>query len=187
MGQRLVITLYDKNKEKLASIYYHWSGYTTSSAGCVALLSGLYFDLLEIEGKEARRKYIAAYLESQHGIFMSGRSSDNTNITGNKDLGDRNVGIYKIDDKGIEEMISCGEEFVDVNVDTKTITFDVWCQYDEGDISDSDNVSPYNGEYDTFTYDTAQDILGWFIRIESADDVLVQQDGDNKVYYVKIE
>ena len=101
MEQRLVITLYDKNKEKLASIYYHWSGYTTSSAGCVGLLSDLYFDLLEIEGKEARRKYIAAYLESQHGIFMSGRSSDNSNITGNKGLGDRNVGIYKIDDKGI--------------------------------------------------------------------------------------
>ena len=44
MGQRLVITVREKNKE-IAAIYYHWSAYTTSAlAEAKSLITAIFLD-----------------------------------------------------------------------------------------------------------------------------------------------
>lgn len=129
MGQRLVIQINDGTK-RLANAYYHWSGYTGSSAELTnSVLS--YIDevdqsfapvqkaawVLFMTGARFAPKEIALMRKenidkSQFDFACDGRDAD------------RNSGLLCVSDLGGWDNIKWEEAHVDIDINTKEIYFD---------------------------------------------------------------
>lgn len=153
MGQRLVFRVI-KNDEQIATIYYHWSGYTGSIyAEAKYLIMGLaergYSDDMSVEDT---LRMILDILESSndgHGRCggVTGKQHEydawaKLGVSPKKDMVSRNEGIIDITEEGMKDSIYWAEALEDFNLDTKTFTNSEYCIIDPSDYSDYDIDDP---------------------------------------------
>lgn len=122
MGQRLVLTI-RKDKEDVAAIYYHWSGYTRASFQEIKQLLEDFFSE-EIQCIDDVRLRILRCLELHGGgLGMDEREDFESSYSGvkyQKEV-DRNYGLVSITAEGIEETETWGEEFAVLDLDDMRI------------------------------------------------------------------
>ena len=130
MGQRLVVQIKNNDGEPLANAYYHWSGYTGSSAEMTNLVLGY----LEDAPKEYNDKQKAAW-----SLFMTGARFNPTEVglliekgikkdweflIDDKEV-DRNDGLLSVTEEGMQESEDWAEGLVEINIETMEIYFGV--------------------------------------------------------------
>ena len=104
MGQRLVVHVYEKNKE-VANAYYHWSGYT---------LSSLYVLRYIAEAYNKDNKISAVDLLKASGAKLAEDEDCN-----------RNDGIIETTEEGMEESSKWSEGDIDIFLDQGLYDFNV--------------------------------------------------------------
>ena len=126
MGQRLV-TEFIKDDKTFAVLYQHWDAYTETA------LSNLTHILLALEEKEIKDEADLAYmLYDLFGAWFT--PEDSTYITNDKFRltpvrVNRNSGLFAFDESSKESLKSAGEEYMSVDLDTKTASFGVYWEY----------------------------------------------------------
>ena len=136
MGQRLVVQikkedpfdLWGEEREVLAAIYYHWSGYSTS-----ALLETQKI-IKCIQDTNSKDKDIILrlihFVESQGGGIERGEGSTEWEYITDKyphekfkkDSISRNQGLISISPKGIDDSVQWSEGDIIINIDTQKVT-----------------------------------------------------------------
>lgn len=124
MGQRLVINIKKKGEDKiLANCYYHWSAYTQPSLRLVEDIISNSYTILS--NKKDTDKIKAIELLQSVG---SGLEEEEYNTLESEEkkycrIGrDRNVGLICITEKGIEDNLMYGEEFVTIEFDFDNVS-----------------------------------------------------------------
>lgn len=162
MGQRLVLQFYKTQDaaEPLATIYYHWSAYTTSALSEIDTLisnfSDNFDDCSDIE------KLIQIYVGTS-GVVM-GDAKEFERLTGirqNPDRLNRNTGLMAISQEEQDGLLSWSEGTVLIYLDTKTFDF-------------ASLFFPYDME--DFKYDETEDELK---KLEEALSEAVEINADN--------
>ena len=124
MGQRLVITVV-KDQREVASIYYHWSAYSTSALQEARELIDAMID--DTSDKDFRLKLIR-FIESVGGCIDGGKDSkefieiqkmfpDETF----KESGSRNNGLIALTDEGRESLKSWSEGDLTIDFDNDMV------------------------------------------------------------------
>lgn len=141
MGQRLNIEIQRKNKT-LANSYYHWSAYSSSARelaqqivnyinnnpqNCDDVLYAI--RILEHTGAGLTDNLLPSELKTAQEMFPNEKF---------KECKGRNYGLLAITDKGIEETRDWEEGRVTINLDNKTINFEVYWEYDPTEEDDYD-------------------------------------------------
>lgn len=164
MGQRLVINI-QKNNKSIATAYYHWSGYTFSSAEITSQAIDKYYQLKD-ENPQIDDLNLAVEMlySTEAGLTDKAINGFGTQITNIRHAVDRNCGLIDLTQEGMENSISWAEGLVTLDLDNETVDWDVFflegdrecfeevkeeyeldIEYD--DISDLDrNCSPVNFE-----------------------------------------
>jgi len=134
LGQRLVLNIRN-NEEIIANGYYHWSGYSTSSAE-TALKA---FMRIGNQIKDPVIKAIRMLEATGAGSTDSVKEILKEMYPNNrfKTVIDRNTGLIEVTKKGIEESLFWSEGNIYIDIDKKTIIFEVLWELDKEDI---DNV-----------------------------------------------
>ena len=142
MGQRLNIEI--KRKDKLlANAYYHWSAYTTSASELTINIINR-FDKIMNKNCSDTAKAILLLQTTGAGLEVSGVNDEleyaKENLEDNEETfelfktqDDRNEGLICINPEEMDNTERWEEGRVTVNIDTKTIDFDVvWVSDKEG-------------------------------------------------------
>ena len=108
MGQRLTITIKSSEK-KLASCYWHWSGYTKPA---IKLLDKVFSAI----------KLTDTTTEEMVNVFVQAGASFN---------GSRNNGLIAATEKEIERQEEWGEYHIVIDIMNEIIDFNVLREYDE--------------------------------------------------------
>lgn len=128
MGQRLVIELVDKG-ERVASIYYHWSAYFTSTIAQLGLLSQ---DILSAEENHEDVLYsILKGLEERGGMVRGfglpeyeNETKAATELFPNhkfKTDGSRNEGLISFTEQGFNNFMDWCEGYAQIELDSHKI------------------------------------------------------------------
>ena len=156
MGQRLVITIENNNKN-LAKIYYHWSAYTSSAFGeLLKIMPTIQKWQAEKLDNNALRLALIRFLEENGGGIDGGVNSDEGEYIKKIFPGEefsaspnRSEGLIAISEKGMEDMQSWSEGDITIHVDTNHISFYVY-----GGLYDSIeefNEYYWDGESESYT------------------------------------
>lgn len=153
MGQRLVLQLRDADHSLLATLYYHWSAYTTSALYEIQKLLGEAPDDFVNLPKVDKVKYIIDR--------ASGLTSDDVDYVKEtfgfepKVCTDRNMGIVAISPDKQDNLLDWSEGTVEINL--ADMTFDlmglVWSRY-EDDFEDDEEID--TSELEVFPYDLSE-------------------------------
>lgn len=145
MGQRLNIEIVKKGKV-LANSYYHWSGFSNSAVNLVIQI---------IQNYEYIKKYnVEGYIKNQDLLFAirlleeTGAGLENINVARNiledetmnlklKQCHGRDEGIIGITQNDIEETRLWEEGKVSIDIENKTIDFDVIREYTLEELKDN--------------------------------------------------
>ena len=177
MGQRLVFKCI-KNGERIATIYYHWSGYTQS----------IYWEAAELvdwlrnhgytgeETVEELQKMLLDYLEERGG-GASGNEDENGNlyeveewakrgIKAKEEGISRNDGLIDITKRGMDHAEYWAEALEDFNFDDETFTNGEFYNEPPAEcdwIENPDGIPEWKPEFgDIIKWDEARDALRWF-------------------------
>lgn len=142
MGQRLNIEILNKG-ERLANAYYHWSAYTTSASELTMKIINNFEEIMSMNCSDTAKailllqtteaglvvsevndelEYAKEFLEDNEETFKLFKTQD-----------DRNEGLICINPKEMDKTEYWEEGRVTINIDTKTIDFDVvWVSDKEG-------------------------------------------------------
>lgn len=190
MGQRLVITIKNKERE-LAAIYYHWSAYTYSAlCRTKDVIDCLYNHRDETEHEMLLR--LIKFLEATGGGIRA-RTEEFEYIqelypseTFKTDDYSRNCGLIALSKEGIADLQYWSEGDVYINLDSDTIDFSVYSGYD--------NIASYIEDRkawdDDFDDSELKDIpkadceLGHF-GIEDIDYVMSEIEGVGNAYVIQ--
>lgn len=143
MGQRLNLEIRSKNK-LLANAYYHWSGYTMSSAEYAKIMVAIINDNIHDRDSFANDKKYAAYILAETGARFYPSQENYAKKYGFTDKeidelskdGDRNWGYIALRPCKQKNVRAWEEARVSINIDTKTINFNaLWWMADE-DVKD---------------------------------------------------
>lgn len=148
MGQRLVITIHAFG-EDIATIYYHWSAYTTSAIYEAERL------ISDAEWKAAKTKdelilALAKQLELQGGgVDFNDRKPFQDKYPNEpfKEEPDNNEGIIAISVKGMKNQQYWSEGDMTIDFDTETIYNSVCCTYQDEEELKEERIADI-GEYD---------------------------------------
>ena len=139
MGQRLVITV-ENNQEELAKIYYHWGAYTLSALeyakdiiDYLAQHPSLDIPLALIRYAESNGGGIDYSPEQLQYLYLRYPAA----IFKTKDMS-RNDGLVAVTPKAMEDVQSCSEGDLWINIDTKIIENSLFFTYDSLDILNND-------------------------------------------------
>ncbi len=142
MGQRLNIEILNKG-ERLANAYYHWSAYTTSASELTMDIINRFDEIMSINCSDTAK---AILLLQTTGAGLE-NCADNDELEYARELledseeifklfetkSDRNVGLICVNPREMDKTEYWEEGRVTVNIDTKTIDFDViWVSDKEG-------------------------------------------------------
>ena len=124
MGQRLVLQFYKTQDaaEPLATIYYHWSAYTTSALSEIDTIISNFSD--DFDDRSDIEKLIQIYVGTS-GVVM-GDAEEFERLTGirqNPDRLNRNTGLMAISQEEQDGLLSWSEGTVLIYLDTKTFDF----------------------------------------------------------------
>ena len=133
MGQRLVITIKNEDRE-LAAIYYHWSAYTYDAL----VQTKNVIDCIYNHKEETERKMLLRLircLEANGGGIVGDENEFNyisslyPNETFKRDGVSRNDGIIALSPDGMAESQSWSEGDVDIHIDSDMVDFCVYSGY----------------------------------------------------------
>ena len=177
MGQRLIIKV--KNFERtLASAYYHWSGYTASAYQLALIAIATSYNkaptlenaikILQATGAKLPKDELEKYVGLE---FLENLGSENSEVH-------RNEGIIKITSKGIAENDFWGEAFVTIDLDSKTVFFDVFYMLEKREINDFDQNSVIEVD-PLFRYMTFEEFINSGLLQMEPEDIVLKLKGDN--------
>ena len=188
MGQRLNIEITNRNG-CIANCYYHWSAYTFSSIAMTRQILAA----IDEDDEEFGTEYAVMLLERTGGGVDEEereRIKADARYSGMhfNECSDRNRGLIAVTKEGIRDTRNWEEGRVTVNLDTRTVDFDVFWRYN--------SVEEYEEENETDApdgiYKTAMDFSN--IPFDSFDEfaavVAEHPDGvvdDDGTYYRWIE
>jgi hypothetical protein len=194
MGERLVFKVI-KREKRIATLYYHWSGYT----GSIYFEAGKLASWLRdngFTGEESIEKTQEMLLNfvQQNGGGVGDKYTFNEfkkrGINPKEDGYSRNDGLLDITDTGMREAERWGEHVEEFNLDDQTFTNNEFTYDDpeEFDWVKHPEVIPkwepdprYVG---TINWDDAEDAMRWFDDLPRYDGVLGIATEDGKNYYV---
>lgn len=194
MGERLVFKVI-KREKRIATLYYHWSGYTSSiyfEAGKLA--SWLRDNGFTGEESIEKTQEMLLHFVQQNGGGVGDRNTFNEfkkrGINPMEGGFSRNNGLLDITDTGMREAERWGEHIEEFNLDDETFTNNEFTYDDpeEFDWIDRPVVIPkwepdprYVG---TIDWDDAEDAMRWFDDLPRYEGVLGIATEDGKDYYV---
>lgn len=143
MGQRLVINI-TANDEVLANAYFHWDGYTQCAIEHTCKLIALqeWLEKLEEYGQVTLDKRAIFMLE----FLGAGITSEDFHLNLFPDIWipakDRNEGLIQVSKEQIKDAENWAEGLVVIDIFNKTVDFDVFFYYDEGDLDEEEEKNP---------------------------------------------
>lgn len=154
MGQRLVINI-QKNNKSIATAYYHWSGYTFSSAEITAQAIDKYYQLKE-ENPQIDDLNLAVEMlyATEAGLTDDAINHFGTQITNITHAINRNCGLIDLTPEEMENSISWAEGLATLDLDNEMVDWDVF--FFEGDKEQFEEVKE---DYDlSIEYDDIPDL-----------------------------
>lgn len=132
MGQRLNIEI-EKNNKTLANAYYHWSAYSSSACEMTQQI----VDYINKNPQTCDDVLYAIRILEHTGAGLTDNHPSELKTAQNmfpnesfQECKGRNFGLLAITDDGIKETRSWEEGRVTINLDNKTINFEVYWEYD---------------------------------------------------------
>lgn len=194
MGERLVFKVI-KREKRIATLYYHWSGYTGSIYLEAANLAKWLREngFTGEESIEKTQEMLLRFAEQNGGGVGSKETLaefKKRGINPKEDDYSRNYGLLDITDKGMRDAERWGEHIEEFNLDDQTFTNNEFAHIDpeELDWIDRPVVIPkwepdprYVG---TIKWDDAVNAMQWFDNLPRYDGVLGIITEDGKDYYV---
>lgn len=154
MGQRLNIEIMHGD-EVLANAYYHWSAYTPSA---LRLTKGILMAVDTIQCGDVFEQAVRLLEATGAGVNTIERNRINQ-CTGRiaelayQDCVDRNEGLLAVTEQGIEETRCWEEGRVTIHLDTRTVDFSVFWDYDpasyEADYEEPATALPLVSAFET--------------------------------------
>lgn len=148
MGQRLNIEI--RNNEKpLANAYYHWSAYTSSS---YELLKKIIFCYPKPKSNNAVQNAVQL-------LYATGARLQDCCGAENEIINDfpeklkeyavsRNQGLIAMTEKEMNETRYWSEGTITINIDTQTVDFDVFWDFEETDYTEEERKELFEKKYD---------------------------------------
>lgn len=179
MGQRLVVTVKNNNKD-ICKIYYHWSAYSYSALDRARDIVNCIYNGKDETENELLLRLIRFCEESGGGIDADVNEFayiENLypNETFKKDGYSRNHGLIALSEKGMASLEYWSEGDITINLDEEMIYNEVYCYYQS--IEDYNNEkAAYDDEYEPQTLEDINELgydLGT-IKIEDIDNVLLE-------------
>ena len=142
MGQRLVIKMMDNSEENdglLATGYYHWSGYTSSSFSLLKEIVEEYLENEEEYNKDSfndhrtNNLFKAIRLLENSGAGLTDdlqKAKDIFNGCDFKESSSRNEGLIDISKEGMNDALFWAEALIEINLDEETISFQAFSYWD---------------------------------------------------------
>ena len=143
MGQRLVINI-TANDTVLANAYFHWDGYTQCAIEHTCKLIALqeWLEKLEEYGQVTLDKRAIFMLE----FLGAGITPEDFHLKTYPDIWipakDRNEGLIQVSKEQIKYAEDWAEGLVVIDIFNKTVNFDVFFYYDEGDLDEEEEKNP---------------------------------------------
>ena len=143
MGQRLVINI-TANDTVLANAYFHWDGYTQCAIEHTCKLIALqeWLEKLEEYGQVTLDKRAIFMLE----FLGAGITPEDFHLKTYPDIWtpakDRNEGLIQVSKEQIKDAENWAEGLVAIDIFNKTVDFDVFFYYDEGDLDEEEEKNP---------------------------------------------
>lgn len=143
MGQRLVINI-TANDTVLANAYFHWDGYTQCAIEHTCKLIALqeWLEKLEEYGQVTLDKRAIFMLE----FLGAGITPEDFHLKTYPDIWipakDRNEGLIQVSEEQIKYAEDWAEGLVVIDIVNKTVDFDVFFYYDEGDLDEEEEKNP---------------------------------------------
>lgn len=132
MGQRLNIEI-QKNNRTLANAYYHWSAYSSSACEITEQI----VNYINSNQQNSDDVLYAIRILEHTGAGLTDNFPSELKMAQNmfpnesfQECKGRNFGLLSITDDGIKETRSWEEGRVTINLDNKTINFEVYWEYD---------------------------------------------------------
>lgn len=138
MGQRLNVELISKGKT-IANVYMHWAAYTSSSLAItkdfIAVFADIKSEDLENLSEIYRRIKIARLGSSITHDEQKELNYTHPEITVAESI-NRNDGLVSFSENGIQETRSWEEGRVSIDIENKTVKFEVYCDFSDDDDED---------------------------------------------------
>ena len=142
MGQRLNIEILNKG-ERLANAYYHWGAYTTSASELTMDIINNFEEIMSMNCSDTAKAILLLQTTGaglEFGIDNDELEYAKENLEDNEETfklfkthTDRNEGLICINPEEMDKTERWEEGRVTINIDTKTIDFDVvWVSDKEG-------------------------------------------------------
>lgn len=194
MGERLVFKVIKRDK-RIATLYYHWSGYTSSIYFEAANLAKWLWDngFTGEESIEKTQEMLLNFVQ-QNGGGVGDRDTFNEfkkrGISPKENGCSRNYGLLDITDKGMGYSEYCGEHIEEFNLDDQTFTNNEFI-YDDPEefdwVKHRESIPKWEPDpryVGTINWEDATDALQWFDELPRYEGVLGIVTEDGKDYYV---
>lgn len=193
MGQRLNIEIV-KNKEVIANSYFHWSAYSISAINMVAdIISKFnYIKKYKVENVKNKDLLLAVRLLESTGAGIEEKNKKQTikqigliddNIILQECKG-RNEGIIDTTKEGIEENRAWEEYRATIDIDKKTVCFEVFSEIDEDElkyfIDEGYEVKEICINFDEIKFEDIFEIRGFIEKADYEEQYLYKNNYDNK-------
>lgn len=155
MGQRLVVTVYGTDNERLANGYFHWSAYSDSAAEVLN-------NMVDVDGKAREAATINGVLdEVLYAIKMfefigAGIHKDEIGTVQEKypdiqfiEAQDRNDGLVAITEDKMDDFMNWAEGTVEINPITQTVFFNLYYTVED----ETEDMFYESGADDKFDFD----------------------------------
>lgn len=194
MGERLVFKVI-KREKRIATLYYHWSGYTGSIYFEAAKLAGWLREngFTGEESIEKTQEMLLKFVQQNGGGVGSKDTFEEfrkRGITPKEDGYSRNDGLLDITDADMREAEQWGEHFSEFNLDDRTFVNDEFTYLDPEEcdwFEDPENIpkwKPDSRYIGTIKWDNAEAAMKWFDKLPRHEGVLGIVTEDGKEYYV---
>ena len=185
MGQRLVVSVIENN-ERLATIYFHWSGYTISTyfelKTLINMLDGKTVDRTVLT-REGFQKIESAKVEEEDTLLKLVRLYESLGggLSGNefeafakrypgvafKKDADRNNGLIDFTKEGMKDADNWAEASASINLDTREVVVEpFFCIFPE-ELEPDDVVTELKEDPTRFTFDDIEDRYNMICNVDT--------------------
>ena len=197
MGQRLVVSVIENN-ERLATIYFHWSGYTKSVYDelrtFINMLNGKQVNRTVLT-KEGFREIESAKAEEEDTLLklvrmyesVGGGLSDEADeafekkypgVEYSKDVS-RNDGLIDFTEEGMRNADCWAEATAKVDLDFREVSVEPFYYVDPDDLEPDDVVTELSEDPFSFIFDEIEDRYNMICNVDSA---YVKYKDDETIY-----
>lgn len=170
MGQRLNIEIVEGEKI-LANSYYHWNAYTSTS---IELTKTIIEKFNQLNNENNLQKAVLLLQETGAGFSQEeleqAKSVDELSGIELKQTTGRNNGLLSITEKGMEDTRYWEEGRVTVDISSKTINFNVYCEVTEDERLENyheKEITELNVDIENIPFDDFSAFAELFNKIDS--------------------